>query len=175
MRPPGPISPSRVETLSNGPAADPLFCDLPANLHLHLEHDVDLERLSGLGRPGHYQHALPSLGRSGVLHVLRTATHRPGGAEADRRLRQLRARVIADSQNDALYDKHSMAARPNLAFMSLESHHRPPGRCAAYRLLCCVRRPDRSHQRLRRKVGPTLGASGMFWPNPCQPDGLENR
>ena len=79
------------------------------------------------------EHALRSLGGSGVLHVLRTATHWPPGAEADRRLRQSTARVdIADSQNDALYDKHSMAASPNLAFMSLESHHRPPERCAAY-------------------------------------------
>ena len=31
------------ETLANGLAADPLFCDLLANLHLHLEHEVDLD------------------------------------------------------------------------------------------------------------------------------------
>ena len=44
MRKPGPISLSRVaKTLANGLAADPLFCDLLANLHPHLEHEVDLE------------------------------------------------------------------------------------------------------------------------------------
>src|SRR5277367_4235233 len=46
LREPDPMSPSRVaETLANGLAADPLFCDLLANLHLHLhlEHEVDLD------------------------------------------------------------------------------------------------------------------------------------
>jgi hypothetical protein len=43
---PGPMSPSRVtETLANGLAADPVFGDLLANLHLHLQHEVDLERV----------------------------------------------------------------------------------------------------------------------------------
>jgi hypothetical protein len=43
---PGPMSPSRIaETLANGLAADPFFCDLLANLHLHLEHKVGLERV----------------------------------------------------------------------------------------------------------------------------------
>jgi len=46
LRKPGPISLSRVaKTLANGLAADPLFCDLLANLHPHLEHEVDLERV----------------------------------------------------------------------------------------------------------------------------------
>jgi hypothetical protein len=41
-----PISPSRTaKTLANGLAADPLFGDLLANLHLHLKHKVDLERV----------------------------------------------------------------------------------------------------------------------------------
>src|SRR5277367_4009393 len=41
----GPMSPTRVaETLADGLAADPLFCDLLANLHLHLEHEVDVDR-----------------------------------------------------------------------------------------------------------------------------------
>jgi hypothetical protein len=41
-----PTSPSRVtETLANRLAADPPFCDLLADLHLHLEHQVDLERV----------------------------------------------------------------------------------------------------------------------------------
>jgi hypothetical protein len=40
------MSPSRVtETLANGLAADPVFGDLLANLHLHLQHEVDLERV----------------------------------------------------------------------------------------------------------------------------------
>jgi hypothetical protein len=30
--------------------ADPLFCDLLANLHLHLENEVDVERVLGVKR-----------------------------------------------------------------------------------------------------------------------------
>lgn len=30
--------------MANGLAAEPLFCDLLANRHLHLEHEVDAER-----------------------------------------------------------------------------------------------------------------------------------
>jgi hypothetical protein len=46
LRKPGPMAPSRtVETLTNGLTADPLFCDLLANLLRHLEHKVDLERV----------------------------------------------------------------------------------------------------------------------------------
>ena len=42
----GPMSPSRAaKTLANGVAADAFFCDVLANLHLHLEHKVDLERV----------------------------------------------------------------------------------------------------------------------------------
>jgi len=48
---PGPMTPARVaETLANGLAADPLFCDLLANLHLHLEHEVDIERVVEIRR-----------------------------------------------------------------------------------------------------------------------------
>jgi AcrR family transcriptional regulator len=48
---PGPMSPSRVaETLANGLAADPLFCDLLANVHLHLEHEVDIDRVVEIRR-----------------------------------------------------------------------------------------------------------------------------
>ena len=48
LREPGPTSPARVaEALANGLAADPLFCDLLANLHIHLEHEVELERVLG--------------------------------------------------------------------------------------------------------------------------------
>lgn len=40
------MAPSQVtETLANGLAADPPFCDLLADVHLHLEHKVDLERV----------------------------------------------------------------------------------------------------------------------------------
>jgi hypothetical protein len=38
------MPPSRTaETLANGLAADPLFCDLLINLPLHLKREVDLE------------------------------------------------------------------------------------------------------------------------------------
>ena len=55
MRKPSPMAPSRtVETLANGLAADPLFCDLLADLLLHLEllhleREVDLERVVEIG------------------------------------------------------------------------------------------------------------------------------
>jgi hypothetical protein len=40
------MSPPRIwKTLASGPAADALCCDVPANLHSHLEHQVDLERV----------------------------------------------------------------------------------------------------------------------------------
>jgi hypothetical protein len=40
------MSPSRIsETLTNGLAADSLFCDVLAELHSHLEHEGDLERV----------------------------------------------------------------------------------------------------------------------------------
>ena len=44
LREPGPMSPARVaEKLANG-RRRPVFCDLLANLHLHLEDEVDLDR-----------------------------------------------------------------------------------------------------------------------------------
>lgn len=76
LREPGPMSPSRLaETLANGLAADPLFCDLLANLHLHLEHKVDLDRVVEIRRTSAaaemsladaIEQALPALGRSGA-------------------------------------------------------------------------------------------------------------
>lgn len=79
----GAMSPSRVaETLANGLAADPLFCDLLANLHLHLEHEVDVERVVEVRRistnavlelAGAIEQALPTLGRSGALDILLAA------------------------------------------------------------------------------------------------------
>jgi AcrR family transcriptional regulator len=83
LRQPGAMSPSRVaETLANGLAADPLFCDLLANLHLHLEHEVDLDRVIEVRRVSTaavmaladaIEQALPTLGRSGALDVLLAA------------------------------------------------------------------------------------------------------
>jgi hypothetical protein len=83
LREPGPTSPSRVaETLANGLAADPRFCDLLANVHLHLEHEVDLDRVVEIGRTSAaavmsladaIEQALPALGRSAALNVLLAA------------------------------------------------------------------------------------------------------
>jgi AcrR family transcriptional regulator len=77
---PGPMTPARVaETLANGLAADPLFCDLLANLHLHLEHEVDIERVVEIRRTiaaaatalaDAVERALPALGRSGAFDIL---------------------------------------------------------------------------------------------------------
>jgi AcrR family transcriptional regulator len=77
---PGPMSPKRVaETLANGLVADPLFCDLLANLHLHLEHEVDIEKVVGIRRTisaaaiaiaDAIERALPELGRSGARDIV---------------------------------------------------------------------------------------------------------
>jgi AcrR family transcriptional regulator len=79
----GPKSPSRIaETLANALADDPLFCDLLANLHLHLEHEVDAERVievkristaATLSLADSIERALPALGRSGALDMLLAA------------------------------------------------------------------------------------------------------
>lgn len=76
----GPMSPTTVaEALANGLAADPLFCDLIANLHLHLEHEVDVERVVEVRRANTVallaltdaiESALPTLGRSGAFDLL---------------------------------------------------------------------------------------------------------
>ncbi len=80
---PGPMSPARVaETLANGLAADPLFCDLLAKLHLHLEHEVDIDRVIEVKRVSDaavmsladaIEQALPALGRPGALDILLAA------------------------------------------------------------------------------------------------------
>jgi AcrR family transcriptional regulator len=77
---PGPMSPARVaDALANGLAADPLFCDLLANLHVHLEHEVELEQVldfkqisnaAVLSLTDAIENALPALGRSGAFDVL---------------------------------------------------------------------------------------------------------
>jgi len=76
----GPASPSRVaEVLANGLADDPLFCDLLANLHLHLEHEVHIDRVVEIRRTiaaaaialaDAIERALPALGRSGAFDML---------------------------------------------------------------------------------------------------------
>jgi hypothetical protein len=44
---PGPMSPWwAAKALANGRAADLFFCDVIANLHLRLKHEVDLERVA---------------------------------------------------------------------------------------------------------------------------------
>jgi len=44
---PGPISRSRAaKMLANRTAPDAFFCDVLANLHRHLEDEVDLERIA---------------------------------------------------------------------------------------------------------------------------------
>ena len=80
---PGVKSPSRIaETLAEALAEDPLFCDLLANLHLHLEHEVDAERVievrristaATLSLADAIGSALPELGRSGSLDILLAA------------------------------------------------------------------------------------------------------
>jgi AcrR family transcriptional regulator len=76
----GPTPPSRVaEVLANALAGDPLFCDLLANLHLHLEHEVHVDRVVEIRRTiaaaaialaGAIERALPELGRSGAFDML---------------------------------------------------------------------------------------------------------
>jgi AcrR family transcriptional regulator len=80
---PGPKSPSQIaEVLANALADDPLFCDLLANLHLHLEHEVDVERVFEVRRistaatrslADSIEKALPELKRSGSLDILLAA------------------------------------------------------------------------------------------------------
>ena len=77
---PGPMSPARVATtLTSGLVADPLFCDMLANLHLHLEHEVDADVVvevrrkstaAGLAMADAIERALPSLGKEGALDLL---------------------------------------------------------------------------------------------------------
>jgi AcrR family transcriptional regulator len=83
LREPGPMSPARVaETLADGLAADPLFCDLLANLHLHLEHEVEIDRVLEVKQISSaavnsladaIERALPGLGRAGAFDVILAA------------------------------------------------------------------------------------------------------
>jgi Tetracyclin repressor-like, C-terminal domain len=105
FREPGPMSPSQVvETLANGLADDPPICDLLANLHLRLEHEVDLDRVVEIRRTSPaaeisladaIEQALPVLGLGrtkrpsrGLLIDRLLLVDRPPAAEAHRRLRR---------------------------------------------------------------------------------------
>lgn len=77
---PGPGSPARVaESLVHGLVDDPLFCDLLANQHLHLEHEVDVERVAEVKQISNVavmsiaesiERTLPEIGRKGSLDIL---------------------------------------------------------------------------------------------------------
>jgi AcrR family transcriptional regulator len=71
-----------AETLAAGLAADPLFCDLLANVSLHLEHEVAIDRVVEFKRismaafadiADAVERALPGLGRQGTLDTLTAA------------------------------------------------------------------------------------------------------
>ncbi len=74
------MSPPRVaEILADALVADPLFCDLLANLHLHLEHEVEPERVveirltiseAATSLADAIERALPAPGRSGAFDIL---------------------------------------------------------------------------------------------------------
>jgi hypothetical protein len=83
--------------------ADPLLCDLLANLHLHLEHEADLDMVVEIRRSSAaavmslaeaIEQALPALGRLDARHPScrllfggSLVADRPPAAGADRRLR----------------------------------------------------------------------------------------
>jgi hypothetical protein len=78
-----PVTPATVAAvLAAGLAADPLFCDLLANVPLHLEHDVGVEQVAEFKRVSHaavmamadaIEGALPRLGARGALDVVTAA------------------------------------------------------------------------------------------------------
>jgi hypothetical protein len=83
------MSAARVaEALVNGLAPDPLFCDLPACLPTHLEHDMKPEQVVEFKHACYppitaitdaIERALPTLGRQGSADVLAAATALAGG------------------------------------------------------------------------------------------------
>jgi AcrR family transcriptional regulator len=78
-----PVTPAVVaEELVRGLEADPLFCDLLANVPLHLEHDVDVERVAEFKRVSRpavlaladaIESALPGLGAAGAFDMVTAA------------------------------------------------------------------------------------------------------
>jgi AcrR family transcriptional regulator len=79
----GPWTPRRVaEILAETLAADPLFCDLLANIALHLEHEVSIDRVvdfkqvstvAFISIADAIAHVLPAVGRQGALDTLTAA------------------------------------------------------------------------------------------------------
>jgi AcrR family transcriptional regulator len=79
-----PMTPATLAgVLASTLAADPLFCDLLANVPLHLEHDVDVDRVAEFKRVSHAAvmsmadaigDALPGLAPRGALDIV-TATN----------------------------------------------------------------------------------------------------
>ncbi|MFJ2647637.1 TetR family transcriptional regulator [Streptomyces sp. NPDC087420] len=78
-----PVTPAAVaEVLARALEADPLFCDLLANVPVHLEHDVDIERVTAFkhvsraavdSMAGAIEDALPGLDSRGALDVVTAA------------------------------------------------------------------------------------------------------
>jgi hypothetical protein len=71
-----------AETLASALDADPLFCDLLANVPLRLEHDVDVERVAEFKRISRaavnsmadgIEKALPGIGTDGALDIVTAA------------------------------------------------------------------------------------------------------
>jgi AcrR family transcriptional regulator len=71
-----------AEVLASGLEADPLFCDLLANVPLHLEHEVCIERVRAFKRVSHaavvamagaIASELPGLGLRGALDIVTAA------------------------------------------------------------------------------------------------------
>lgn len=83
LRTRGTLTAAQVaEVLVDGLDADPLFCDLLANVPLHLEHDVDIAHVREFKHVSHAavkelveatRTALPSLGSEGALDLVRSA------------------------------------------------------------------------------------------------------
>jgi GMP synthase PP-ATPase subunit len=83
LRGPGPMSSSRVAAaLADGLAGDPLFCNLLANLYLHPERGVDLDKVVEMRQRSvavavsivdAIEQALPALGRAGARDLLLAA------------------------------------------------------------------------------------------------------
>lgn len=77
---PNPMTPAQVAAiLTSGLVADPLFCDMLANLHLHLEHEVDAQLVvevrressaAGVAMADAIEQAIPGLDKQGALDLV---------------------------------------------------------------------------------------------------------
>jgi hypothetical protein len=78
LRESGAMSPSRVTAkLANGPVAGTLFCGLLANLRLHLEHAVDLDRVVEIRRTSACRNVARGCARAGVAGAGTLARTKP--------------------------------------------------------------------------------------------------